>query len=62
MSCITAASAIVTDEGGAACHAAIVARELRKPCVTGTGEATERIPQGARIRVDAIEQTVTLLQ
>ena len=61
MSCIIAASAIVTDEGGAACHAAIVARELKKPCLIGTSDATTRIPQGARIRVDALEQTVTLL-
>jgi pyruvate,water dikinase len=54
-------SAIVTDEGGASCHAAILARELRKPCVIGTGQATSRIRSGQHVRVDAFAQTVTLL-
>lgn len=54
-------SAIVTDEGGASCHAAILARELKKPCVIGTGEATTRIRSGQKVRVDAFEQTVTLV-
>ncbi|MEX1014083.1 MAG: PEP/pyruvate-binding domain-containing protein, partial [Candidatus Paceibacterota bacterium] len=30
------ASAFVTDEGGVTCHAAIVAREMKKPCIIGT--------------------------
>ncbi len=30
------AAAFVTDEGGLTCHAAIVAREMKKPCVIGT--------------------------
>lgn len=34
------ASAIVTDEGGITCHAAIVSRELGIPCVVGTRQAT----------------------
>ncbi|MFP5347350.1 MAG: PEP-utilizing enzyme [Actinomycetes bacterium] len=53
--------AIVTDRGGQLCHAAIVAREYGIPGVVGTREATRRIPDGARIRVDGDVGEVTLL-
>jgi pyruvate, water dikinase len=46
------ASAIVTDEGGITCHAAIVSRELGVPCVVGTREATKVIADGAEVTVD----------
>lgn len=51
---------IVTNRGGALSHAAIVARESRIPCVVATGEATTRIPDGARIVVDGTEGEVTV--
>jgi pyruvate,water dikinase len=44
--------AIVTDSGGLLSHSAIVAREYGIPGVVGTREATERITDGARVRVD----------
>ncbi|MBU1198050.1 hypothetical protein KJ765_06100 [Candidatus Micrarchaeota archaeon] len=47
------ASAIVTDAGGMLCHAAIVARELRIPCITGTEKATTFFKNGDRVEVDA---------
>ncbi|MFH1750765.1 MAG: phosphoenolpyruvate synthase, partial [Candidatus Micrarchaeota archaeon] len=47
------AAAIVTDEGGATCHAAIVSRELGIPCVVGTREATHKLKEGQIITVDA---------
>lgn len=47
------ASAIVTDEGGVTCHAAIVSRELSIPCVIGTQVATEILKDGDRVEVDA---------
>ena len=34
------AAAFITDEGGITCHAAIVAREMKKPCIVGTQTAT----------------------
>ncbi|MBI2445348.1 hypothetical protein HYV43_03100 [Candidatus Micrarchaeota archaeon] len=47
------AGAVITDAGGILSHAAIVARELKKPCVIGTQDATKRIKNGQRVRVDA---------
>jgi len=46
------AAAIVTDEGGITCHAAIVSRELGIPCVVGTGNATEVLEDGQLVTVD----------
>jgi pyruvate,water dikinase len=46
------ASAIVTDEGGMTCHAAIVSRELGVPCVVGTGNATKVLPEGQLVTVE----------
>ena len=46
------AAAIVTDEGGMTCHAAIVSRELGVPCVVGTREATKIVPEGREVTVD----------
>jgi phosphoenolpyruvate synthase/pyruvate phosphate dikinase len=47
------ALAIVTDEGGIMCHAAIVARELKIPCIVGTQNATQVLKDGDLIEVDA---------
>ena len=53
--------AIVTDNGGLLSHAAIVAREYGIPGVVGTREATGRIRDGDRIRVDGDKGEVTVL-
>ncbi|PIR74431.1 MAG: hypothetical protein COU35_02500 [Candidatus Magasanikbacteria bacterium CG10_big_fil_rev_8_21_14_0_10_47_10] len=47
------ASAFVTDGGGILCHAAIVAREMQKPCVIGTKIATRVFKDGDMVEVDA---------
>lgn len=47
------AKAIVTDEGGITSHAAIVARELKKPCIIGTKTATKVFRDGDMVEVDA---------
>ena len=47
------ASAIVTDEGGITCHAAIVSRELDKPCIIGTKTATKVFKDGDIVAIDA---------
>lgn len=46
------AAALVTDGGGMTCHAAIVARELRVPCVVGTRKATQVLRDGELVTVD----------
>lgn len=46
-------AAIVTDEGGITCHAAIIARELKKPCIVGTGIATSIFKNGDFVEVNA---------
>ena len=52
------ASAIITDEGGITCHAAIISRELDIPCVVGTRIATEVLKDGDRVEVDVDRGTV----
>lgn len=52
------AAAFVTDEGGVLCHAAIVAREMRKPCVIGTKIATQVLKNGDMVEVDATKGLV----
>ena len=45
-------AAIVTDEGGMTCHAAIVSRELGTPAVVGTKKATITLRPGQLVTVD----------
>jgi pyruvate,water dikinase len=52
--------AIVTDSGGLLSHSAIVAREYGIPGVVGTRAATDRIPDGALVRVDGNVGEVTV--
>ena len=47
------AGAIVTDEGGMTCHAAIVSREMGIPCIVGTEHATEILKDAQEITVHA---------
>ncbi len=47
------AAAIVTDEGGVTSHAAIVSREMGKPCIVGAKSATNRFKDGDLVEVDA---------
>lgn len=52
------AAAFVTDEGGLTCHAAIVAREMKKPCIIATKNATRVFKDGDIVEVDATNGTV----
>ena len=47
------AVAVITDEGGITCHAAIVSRELKVPCVIGTKIATKILHDGDEVEVKA---------
>jgi phosphohistidine swiveling domain-containing protein len=52
------AAAFVTDMGGLTAHAAIVARELKKPCIVGTQIATKIFKDGDVVEVDANKGTI----
>ncbi|MEM8609192.1 MAG: PEP/pyruvate-binding domain-containing protein [Myxococcota bacterium] len=56
------AGAIVTDDGGIACHAGIICRELKIPTIIGTGRATSTIRDGDLVEVDATHQVVRILE
>lgn len=55
------AAAVVVDVGAALSHAIIVSRELGIPCVVSATDATRRIPDGCRVRVDGSTGTVQVL-
>lgn len=55
------ASAILTDEGGLTCHAAIVSRELNIPCIVGLKFATKFLKDGDKVEVDATKASVKKL-
>ena len=55
------AKAFITDEGGVMCHAAIVAREMKTPCIIGTKIATQVLKNGDQVEVDANSGVVTIL-
>ncbi len=50
------------DEGGITCHAAIVSRELKKPCIIGTRIATKVLKDGDLVEVDANKGIVKILK
>lgn len=52
------AAAVVTDEGGRTCHAAIVSRELGIPCIVGTKNGSKILKEGEMITVDATRGVV----
>jgi pyruvate,water dikinase len=54
-------AAIVTNEGGLLCHAAIVAREIKVPCIVGTKIGTKVFRNGDLIEVDAVNGIVRKL-
>lgn len=51
-------SAIITDEGGLGCHAAVISRELKKPCIMGTKIATQVLKDGDLVEVDAYKGVI----
>ncbi|MBI2080106.1 hypothetical protein HYT84_05040 [Candidatus Micrarchaeota archaeon] len=62
ISAIKKAAAIVTNEGGILCHAAIISREFGIPCIVGTGIATRAIKDGDLIEVDGNHGFVRILK
>lgn len=56
------AAAFVTNQGGVTSHAAIVAREMNKPCVIGTKIATKVLKDGDQVEVDATKGVVRIIK
>ena len=56
------AIAIITNEGGITCHAAIVSRELGVPCIIWTKVATKVLKDGDVVEVDAKKGVVKKVQ
>ena len=52
------AAAVVTDEGGRTCHAAIVSRELGIPCIVGAKNGSEFLNEGMEVTVDSTRGVV----
>ena len=46
------AGAIITDEGGITCHAAVLSREFNIPALIGTGNATKLLKDGDMVEID----------
>ncbi|MBT7237541.1 hypothetical protein HN865_01650 [Candidatus Woesearchaeota archaeon] len=56
------AAAFITDEGGILCHASIVAREMKKPCIVGTKIATKVLQDGDLVEINADIGIITILK
>jgi len=56
------AAAFVTDRGGITCHAAIMSRELKIPCIIGTGIATSVLKDNDEVEVDANNGIIKVLK
>ncbi len=56
------AAAIITDEGGITCHAAIVARELKKPCIVATKIATQALKDGDKVEINADKGIIKIIK
>jgi len=53
LSLIKKTAGFITDAGGMLSHAAITARELKKPCIVGTQMATKKLKDGQLVEIDA---------
>ena len=62
MPAIRKAKAIVTDEGGILCHAAIISRELKIPCIVGTKIATKVLKDDDFVEVHADKSIVNIIK
>jgi len=62
MPALVKCKAIITDEGGLSCHASIISRELKKPCIVGTKIATKVLKDGDFVEVNADSGIVKIIK
>lgn len=55
-------AAIITNDGGITCHAAVISRELGIPCIIGTKFATRILKDGDQVEVDADQGIIKVLK
>lgn len=53
---------IITEEGGLLSHAAVVSRELKKPCLIGVPRVTSLLHDGDELKLDAAEGKIHILK
>jgi phosphohistidine swiveling domain-containing protein len=56
------AAAIITEEGGITCHAAIVSREMQIPCIVGVKGLLQALKDGDKLAVDATQGTIKVIK
>lgn len=59
---IKQAGAIITDEGGLLCHASMLARELKIPCIVGTKIATKVFKTGNMVEIDSKKGLIRIIE
>jgi len=62
MPAVKKAKAIITDEGGITCHAAIVSRELHIPCIIGTKIATKVLKDGDLVEFGLEDRIIKIIR
>lgn len=55
------AKAVITDEGGVTCHAAIISRELKIPCIIGTKNSTRMLKNKDFVKMNLREGSVKII-
>jgi len=55
-------SAIITDYGGLTHHAAIISREIKKPCIIGTNNATSILKTGDKVKMNFTDGTIEVVE
>ena len=56
------AKAVITDEGGVTCHAAIVSRELKIPCIIGTKNSTRMLKNKDFVKMNLKKGSVKIMK
>lgn len=56
------AGAIITDEGGILCHASMLSREFKIPCIVGTKIATEVLKTGDRVEINGSKGIIKIIR
>jgi len=62
INCISIVNAVISEKGGALCHAAIILRDFQIPVVVGVDDALSLLKENTRVTVDADNGQITILE